>query len=188
MPTIPTIMQDPADRVDVHARDVVRHREGEDGADGREKDANSETHVFVSLSFVLATSEGCRYPANGRSPGPDAGRRCSGRAFRLGSARDAQGPHLRLARDRQRSPGHRHGGRSAAPMAARSGARRSAAGSTSSTGSRSGSASSSSPSSPRCCSTRSAASGRRPTTTRTARRSTGTPASRSSGRSSRPCS
>src|SRR4051812_23387413 len=54
---------------------------------------------------------------NDEVPGTDTGRGARRRAFRLGSARDAQGPDFRLARDWGARRGCRHGGRAAAPVA-----------------------------------------------------------------------
>ena len=56
-PEDPDDQQDPADRVDVHARDGFRDRERENRADGRKKDANSETHgtsPFLVPAYVAA--------------------------------------------------------------------------------------------------------------------------------------
>src|SRR3954471_24124951 len=70
---------------------------------------------------VLVTSLGVVHRLNGEVRRTDTGRRACARAFRLGSARDAQGPDFRLARDWGARRGSRHGGRTAAPVAARSG-------------------------------------------------------------------
>ena len=38
--------------------DVVRHREGEDGADGREKNSDSETHVRLPSLLLSGVARG----------------------------------------------------------------------------------------------------------------------------------
>src|SRR3954449_544184 len=54
---------------------------------------------------------------NGRVLRTDTGRCACARAFRLGSARDAQGPDFRLARDWSARRGRGHGRRTVAPVA-----------------------------------------------------------------------
>src|SRR6266480_716715 len=78
----PNDQQNPADRVDVHARDVVRHRKGEDGTDGRKKDPYSETHIS-SPFWLTASQDGSCSSHNGEPLFEGAGSSGFVRPFRL---------------------------------------------------------------------------------------------------------
>src|SRR4051812_27327263 len=74
--------------------------------------------ILPSPFVVLVTSLGVVHRLNDEVPRTDTGRSARRLGFRLGSARDAQGPDFCLARDWSPRRGNSYGRRTAAPMAA----------------------------------------------------------------------